>query len=332
MSTVDWEDLRARLVGTPDSTLHARVQWDDGEAASIPFMGPYYRWGPGPRCMGTDEAGGAQPASLELWRHGRKIRVERNGRPYYISDGSQAWFFREDHARPLVVAGATASYGGALVYSGEAQWLVLPPPAAHWTDDNIQPDGPVEEDSVEGRSSWSFVISGIRVWIDQASLHVLALQLDGSTYREKLVAPEIGQPLDDDLFTWTGPVVTARERKKLEKTRGNRQWFVDNVVESESELESLPVTLDLTPTAVPRRNDVTGEFEARGPNMALSRHLPDTDFRCEEHVDAHRWTAQGYHWQLHLCDDLTLGREGIQDVWNQLHPGEEVTGYRPPGQ
>lgn len=155
------------------------------------------------------------------------------------------------------------------------------------------------------------------------------------------MAPEISQPLDDDLFTWTGPVVTARERqkarerekerKKLEMTRRNREWFVDNVVESEPDLESLPVTLDLTPTAVPRRNDVTGEFEASGRNMALSRHLPDTDFRCEEHVDAHRWTAQGYKWQLHLWEDYTLGGEGIQDVWNQLHPGEPVTDYRPPG-
>lgn len=339
---MDWEDLRARLVGTPDSTLHAQVQWDDGEAASIPFMGPYYQWGPGPRCMDTDEAGNLQPASLELWRYGRKIRVERNGLPYYISNGSQAWFFREDHARPVVVSGATASYGGALDYSGEAQWLVLRPPAAKWADDDVQLEGHVGKDVVEERSTWTFVISGIRVWIDQASLHVLALQFDGSTYREKLVAPDIGQPINDDLFTWNGPVVTAREqqkardrekeRKKLERSRRNRQWFVDNIVENESDLESLPVTLDLTPTALPRRNDVTGEFEASGPNMALSRHLPDTDFRCEDHADAHRWTAEGYNWQLCLCDDLTLGREGIQDVWNQLHPGEPVTDYRPPGQ
>ncbi len=56
------------------------------------------------------------------------------------------------------------------------------------------------------------------------------------------------------------------------------------------------------------------------------------DSRYEEHADAHRWSAQGYKWQLYLFDDLTLGREGIQDVWNQLHPGEPVTDYRPPGQ
>lgn len=39
---MDWEDLLTRLVGTPDSTLHARVQWDECEVSSFPFMGPYY--------------------------------------------------------------------------------------------------------------------------------------------------------------------------------------------------------------------------------------------------------------------------------------------------
>lgn len=339
---MDWEDLLTRLVGTPDSTLHARVQWDEGEVSSFPFMGPYYQWGPGPRRVKVDEEGQHRPATLEVWRHGRKVRVEEDGHPSYITDGTRAWDFREDVSRPVLLTSETVSYPGAMVYSGEAQWLVLPPPAAYWSDEDMQADGPVEEDSVEGGKSWSFVISGVRVWIDQASLHVLALQFDGSTYREKLVDPEIGQSLDDDLFTWNGPVVSAREqqkargrekeRKKLEQTRHNRQWFVDNVVASESDLESLPVTLDLTPTAMPRRNDVTGEFLAFGDNLRLSRRLPNTDFRYEEHADAHRWSAQGYKWQLYLFDELTLGREGIQEVWNQLHPGEPVTDYRPPGQ
>lgn len=64
--------------------------------------------------------------------------------------------------------------------------------------------------------------------------------------------------------------------------------------------------------------------------MRMSRTLPGTGFRCEVLAGAHRWSSQGYDWQLPLGEDLTLGREGIEQDWNQLHPDEVVTNYRPP--
>lgn len=333
-----WEELRTRFTGVRDTTLHAHIRWDDGDAPDLMFFNGSYPWGPGLQATVADD-GRRRPVDLELWSDGRKVRVEKDGQPYYISNGDQAWFFRDDPARPDVVFRASMSHGRAMDYSGEAQWLVHPVPAFRWIDEDVQPEGSVEEYVLGGRTAWTFVVSGIRAWIDQESLHVLALQFDGSTYRERLVSPEIGEPVDDSLFTWTGPVVTPWERrqadqekedrKKQEKAERSRQWFVDTAAAEESELRSVPVTLDLTPTAVPVYREDTGEFRAYGDNVTLSRHLPDTELQYEDNRYAHRWTAQGYIWQLNVGPELCLGRKGIEEVWDQLHPGEPVTDYRP---
>ncbi|MGV0867851.1 hypothetical protein [Corynebacterium kalidii] len=339
---MDWEELRNRLLSERRTTIHACVAWDDGDVPAMSFMGSHYRWGPGPRCMASDDDGEPRPAVLEFWRQGRKVRVEVSGRPVYITDGVQVWDFRGDAARPVVLTARTVSFARALDYSGAAQWLVRRPPAGRWIDDDVRPETPVDEDVLEGRSTWTFVIGETRVWVDTVSLHVLALQSVGSTYREKTVAPDIGVPLDDDLFTWGGPTTSPRdhrksreaerERKKRQRIAGIRRWFVENVVEDDSDLEALPVTVDLTPTSVPRVSEETGEFVARGDDMELSRHIPGSDFRYEEDRAAHRWSALGYDWQLILWAEVVLGRAGIEEVWDQLHPGAEVTSYRPPGQ
>jgi hypothetical protein len=339
---MDWEELRNRLLSEQRTTIHACVAWDDGDVPAMSFMGSHYRWGPGPRCMASDDDGEPRPAVLEFWRQGRKVRVEVSGRPVYITDGVQVWDFRGDAARPVVLTARTVSFARALDYSGAAQWLVRRPPAGRWIDDDVRPETPVDEDVLEGRSTWTFVIGETRVWVDTVSLHVLALQSVGSTYREKTVAPDIGVPLDDDLFTWGGPTTSPRdhrksreaerERKKRQRIAGIRRWFVENVVEDDSDLEALPVTVDLTPTSVPRVSEETGEFVARGDDMELSRHIPGSDFRYEEDRAAHRWSALGYDWQLILWAEVVLGRAGIEEVWDQLHPGAEVTSYRPPGQ
>ncbi|MGP9724688.1 hypothetical protein ACT3SZ_11805 [Corynebacterium sp. AOP40-9SA-29] len=343
MTTPTWEDLRERLLTEPSGTLHASIQWEDGEAPPLFFMNGHYTWGPGPRNLGRKGESSDEPVQIEVWRHGRRLRVERNGVPVHITDGTRTWDFWEDAHRPVLISRETASWSGAMAYRGEAQWLINGLPAIGWTEDDVRPDAAIEGDSIAGRSAWAFTLRGVRVVVDQESLHTMSLHTGGSTFGERFVDPEIGLPVDEELFSWSGPIQTERSRQKAwSKTRAqrleeakhrHRDWLLANVVESEDDLVNLPVTVDLTPTRVPVRREEAGEFRASAENMSLIRVLPDSELRHEEDTNAHRWSAQGFNWELLPQDSgIELGRQGISEVWEQLHPGVPASNYRAPGE
>ncbi len=338
--TTTWDEIRRRLVSIPRSTLHARVRWDGRRSSRWDYVNGRYPWGPGPsfidvtnRTLGTLHA-----SDLEVWRDGPMLRVEKNRYPLYITDGESVWDFQDNPRRPQL------GTPGDLRYSCEAQWLILPPPAAQW-DISDQHTTDVYNEQIEGRDAWEITVGGVRVWIDCETFYLLALGDVDSGYREYFAAPDIGSELDPGLFTWDGDVIPAEDlerrrklaqsRKQEDKRQRSREWLLDNVVADPMADEAflpLPVTIDLTPTSVPHHNDTTGEFTAVCDGFSLGRRLRGTRDRLPAAPYTYFWTTTRYDWELSLLDGVTLTDQGIQDVWNQLHPGEPVTDYRPPGQ
>ncbi|MGJ0182870.1 hypothetical protein [Corynebacterium glyciniphilum] len=267
------------------------------------------------------------------------LRVEKNRYPLYITDGESVWDFQDNPRRPQL------GTPGDLRYSCEAQWLILPPPPAAQWDISDQHTTDVYNEQIEGRDAWEITVGGVRVWIDCETFYLLALGDVDSGYREYFAAPDIGSELDPGLFTWDGDVIPAEDlerrrklaqsRKQEDKRQRSREWLLDNVVADPMADEAflpLPVTIDLTPTSVPHHNDTTGEFTAVCDGFSLGRRLRGTRDRLPAAPYTYFWTTTRYDWELSLLDGVTLTDQGIQDVWNQLHPGEPVTDYRPPGQ
>ncbi|WP_420098865.1 hypothetical protein [Corynebacterium sp.] len=166
-------------------------------------------WGPGPsfidvisRTLGTSHA-----AELEVWRDGNMLRVEKNQRPLYISDGESVWDFRDNPTRPYL--GTPAD----LRYACEAQWLIQPPPIARWGGSDEDPVD-VYNDQIEGCDAWHLIVEGVRGWIDRETSHLLALGDVDSSYREYYAAPDIGSDLDRELFSWDGDTIPAADLKR----------------------------------------------------------------------------------------------------------------------
>jgi len=154
-------------------------------------------------------------------------------------------------------------------------------------------------------------------------------------FQNRSVAPDVS--LRDVLqarFDGGGPEVTAEEPAELwrlcrqEKEELARTRMLAHIV---SDLSPVPVTLDLTPTAVPVHDDVTGEFSAYGEDFSLTRSrrvesMGKTDMN-DPSSELHRWSTPDFDWELTVSDMVSVSRAGIEVLWSQLHPGVPVDRY-----
>lgn len=321
-----WDELCQRLLDPPEDPLHATVTWQDGDGRPLFLLFGHTTWGPGQR---PPEVDAGCPGTVEFWRDDRRLRVEVNGQPAFISDGEYTWTFAEDGSVP--VEDIVRPYVPK-VYNSYASWLMFPPPASRWIDDGVTPDGPVRAVQFCGRPAWTVTVDGTDMWVDRDTRQVLSLGITGSTLRESLVAPEFGVLPDNAMFSWTGPVLDAAEvqrRRIAERARQARSWMRENITADES---PLPVTLDLTVTGVPFHDTATGEFRAYGDGFSLQRRrravVVEEPTVTDPTVQVLRWSTPTHDWTLTVEDGVTVDRTGMTTLWATLHPDTPVDRFR----
>lgn len=124
MDTIEWNELLAVLVGYPSDTLHATLEI---------------------RGRGDPEA------HYEVWRQGRKLRVEMNGAPAHICDGETRWSFREAAAGEGAEGRPVRQDAGTTQYLGPAQGLCAPRQSQDWQQNDFTvPEGAVTVEDFQG--------------------------------------------------------------------------------------------------------------------------------------------------------------------------------------
>lgn len=234
--SIEWNELLSMLLGYPSVSLHAEVGSCENRVPD---------------------------RSYEVWRHGRKLRVEKDGSPEYICDGETYWSFGETEHRAAANGRPVSGPADRARYFGEVQHLCQPRQARDWTDgDFTAPDGPVTVDEFQRRNCWTVALKApprkigpLRIWVDQESGYLLGQVNENPEVTDVgqwFLTPEIGVPLDDSLFTWDGPTLTkaevqdmlSQEVRELEESQ--MRWFRDNVL-------SPPLTASTTVDLVPEQ-------------------------------------------------------------------------------
>ncbi|AHW63811.1 Hypothetical protein CGLY_06830 [Corynebacterium glyciniphilum AJ 3170] len=302
---IEWNELLPILLGYPSDSLHATlVMRGDGDS----------------------------DVRYEVWRQGRKLRVEKDGSPDYICDGETTWSFEEATGVQGSDGRPVASDARKAVYCGPAQGLCAPRRSSDWQgSDFTTPEGPVTVEEFQGRDCWTVALKApprkagpLRMWVDRDSGYPLGEVNESSEagdYGRWFESPEIGIPLDDSLFTWDGPSLTQSERheliaKELEVLRKTGvEWFVDNIMSGSLTASAI---VDIAPQDIGRRDG--GGFLARseGAYYSMTRRGGEAAVGDDGDHDAIvRWSTAGYDWAFRfenphvICDDAVrdeLGR------------------------
>ncbi|MEJ6548109.1 hypothetical protein PQI66_00945 [Corynebacterium sp. USCH3] len=295
--SIEWNELLAILLGTPSDALHATLEWrGDGDS----------------------------DARYEVWRQGRKLRVEKDGVPDYICDGETIWSFLDIEYLPVTHRYPVTGPVGTLRYYGRAQAVCVPREPEDWqgTDFTV-PEGPVTVERFQGRDCWTVALKAprhkvgpLRIWVDRQSGYLVGEvneSPEAGDYGHWLVSPEIGSTLDDSLFTWEGPSLTRSERQEL--MAGERDvlrkigvdWFADNVMSGRLAASAV---VDIAPQDLGRR-DGAG-FVARSEGAYYSRIRREGEEAVSDaggHGAVVQWSTADYNWVFRfenphlICDD-----------------------------
>lgn len=147
---IEWNELLPILLGYPSDSLHATlVMRGDGDS----------------------------DVRYEVWRQGRKLRVEKDGSPDYICDGGTTWSFEEATGVQGSDGRPVASDARKAVYCGPAQGLCAPRRSSDWQgSDFTTPEGPVTVEEFQGRDCWTVALKApprkagpLRMWVDRDS-------------------------------------------------------------------------------------------------------------------------------------------------------------------
>ena len=220
-------------------------------------------------------------------------------------------------------------------YLGNDQFLLRRRSASEWSgDDFAQPIGPVEEVEFVGRRCWTVELAPpprkpypLRIWVDIETGQMLGERIEQAGLGAQFVDLVVGEDIDDEMFVWAGPVLTADEEqqtyrdRRIALEREQTSWFRTAVTAAPIRTR---VPLDFTPNAVPSHDPVTGAFDAMNDRAMLSRRP-----RSVEGWEP-QWGAQFYTWSTPEWDwaagaiHADLDDDAIAALQQTLHPGEPV--------
>ncbi|WP_206022869.1 hypothetical protein [Rhodococcus zopfii] len=224
-------------------------------------------------------------------------------------------------------------------YLGSNQFLLRRRSAAEWSsDDFAQSTGPIEEVESAGRRCWTVELAPpprkpypLRIWVDIETGQMLGERIEQAGLGAQFVDLLVGESIDDEMFVWTGPVLTADDEQQMYRDRRialereQTSWFRTAVTDAQIRAR---VPLDFTPDRVPSHDAETGAFDAMNDRTMLSRRP-----RGVEGWEP-RWGARFYVWSTPEWDwaagalHAGLDDETINDLQQALHPQEPVDRQR----
>jgi hypothetical protein len=273
-------------------------------------------------------AGDGVSAPLRVWRDRSRLRIEEpDGSVNLIVGDTKSWQFSDDAELPL-----EAPKTGVL-YAGNATPLVTRRAAAEFLENDFtRPAGPVSATTFLGRTAWSVELAPpphkphpIQLVVDAETGLVLQQRNDGFGTVDEWIEFVVGEPIDDELFAWTGAVRTLADRERDHEDRheadlaARRAWFTSNVAD-------LPLRVELEVDVLVHTHDDTGGFEASidGGNvgsLARRRHS-DEPWEVSSSGTVHRWSAGGWDWALSTWTN-TLTASAVEAIKRQLaDPGD----------
>ncbi|WP_207213596.1 hypothetical protein [Rhodococcus sp. Q1] len=269
-----------------------------------------------------------------VWRHGARLRVERkDGTPVFVTDGVTAWDFTRDPQRPRI------GPVGQVQYLGTSQFLLRRRSAAEWAgDDFAQPTGPVEEVEFAGRRCWTVELAPplrkpypMRIWVDIETGQMLGEQIEQAGLGAHFVDLVVGEPVDDTLFGWDGPVLTAEQEQQMYRERqfalerDQRHWFTTAITEVPLRTR---VPMDFTPDQVPSHDPQTGAFDAMNDLTMLSRRPRSAEgWEPSWGTRFYIWSTPDWDWAAGVIHG-DLDDDTIADLHRMLHPDEPVDRQR----
>ncbi|WP_314344635.1 hypothetical protein [Corynebacterium variabile] len=314
---MDWITLRTRLSGYPELSLHGHLggpgDFGDGE----------YREG-----------------HTEIWRQGRRLRVEVDGAPEFLCDGETSWSMEPTRHLTGLAGTPVAAPAGKLIYHGDARTFVHPREDRDWSgEDFTRPVGKIIAERFRGRDCWTVELKAprrkigpLRMWIDQESGYLLGEDNehpDAVGSRAWIEDPEIGVPLDDALFVWDGPTVTPEEVEAAQTAdhRGlevsQRAWFREHIADGPLRI---PATVDLSPAQCSYRED--GTFVAGNDGIIVRSE--DTGSEVGYSYDI-TWTEDGFRTTVWFQNRSVAPDISLRDVLQARFDGggPEVTAEEP---
>ncbi|MFZ2527861.1 MAG: hypothetical protein WAX14_09445 [Rhodococcus sp. (in: high G+C Gram-positive bacteria)] len=269
-----------------------------------------------------------------VWRRGARLRVERDdGTLVHLTDGTDGWDFTRDAARPRV------GPADRVHYLGDKQFLLHRRSASEWAgDDFAQPTGPVEEVDFAGRRCWTVELAPpprkpypMRIWVDIESGQMLGYRVEQAGVGAQFVDLVVGEDIDDEMFVWTGPVLTADEEQQQNRDRRSALereqtgWFRSAVTDGPIRTR---VPLDFTPDRVPFSDPETGAFDAMNDRTMLSRRPRGADgWEPRWGVLFYVWSTPAWDWAAGAVH-ADVDDDAIEHLQRSLHPGEQVDRQR----
>ncbi|NEW26536.1 hypothetical protein [Nocardia cyriacigeorgica] len=247
-----------------------------------------------------------------VWRHGARIRVEnQDGHPLVLSDGVRSWRFDTPGEPPL------EDDASAVRFIGSAVRLVVRRSANDFVgDDFTRPTGPITTTVFLGRPAWAVELGPpphkpfpIQLVVDQETGLVLQQRNDDAgLVSDEWIELSVGAPIDDDVFSWPGPVRTRADEQRrmreraLERQRQHREWFARTVT---PEPLSIQVDVPLDIETVHEFDEATGAFTAslgRPPFWSMLARRPRSaePWELGWAGSVHRWSTAEFDWALRV--------------------------------
>ncbi|WP_315146906.1 hypothetical protein [Corynebacterium variabile] len=307
---MDWTTLRTQLSGYPELSLHGHLG--------------------GPGDFGDGES---REGHTEIWRQGRRLRIEVDGAPEFVCDGETAWSMEATRHLTGLAGTPVAAPAGTLRYHGDAGGFVRPRENRDWSgDDFTRPEGPVIAERFRGRDCWTVALKAprrkvgpLRLWVDQESGFLLGEvneHPDAPGAQAWIEDAEIGVPLDDTLFVWDGPSVTKEEVKAAQEEdlraleESQCAWFRENV--SDAPLR-IPATVDLSPTQCYCHED--GTFSGGNVDGVIFRRESDADDGWVWESDDITWAEDGLRTTVHFLNRSVIPDGSLRDLIRRRFDG-----------
>ncbi|WP_207390436.1 hypothetical protein [Rhodococcus sp. ABRD24] len=319
-----WVEVLVSMADGPSLPIRGVIRKTENEPERINFAFA----GDAPMFVGI---GGGD---VRIWRERSKVRVETlDGQPLFITDGITAWRFEQPDGPPL------HSSAGRVRYLGTGGELLINRPAHDWLgDDYTRPAGPIETVTFLGRDCWAVDLvppprkTGLlRMVIDRESGAVLSEGNDTAETRVAYIELSVGDPVDPELFTWTGPTrdfdEEGRERAAVHRAERNekREWFRTNVSDH---LPNVRLAIPLRVEEVHTLDEETGAFQASiaagfTSGMLARRPRSTEPWNLRWHNTAHRWSTDDHDWAV-MVHQAELDGDALAALQDALHPGEPV--------
>lgn len=275
---------------------------------------------------------GVGGGDVRVWRDRSRMRIETpDGRPVFITDGDSAWQFGPTDEPPI------RSDARRVRYLGTGSELLSNRPAHDWLgDDYTRPAGPIEDVTFLGRDCWAVDLAPgprkaglLRIVVDRESGAVLEQRNDTADTGVAYTEITVGEPVGDEMFTWTGPSRDFDEerRARAELARAddaNRlEWFHTNVADS---LPVVRIPLPLRVENIHTLDAGTGAFQASiaagfVTGMLARRPRSDQPWNLRWHGDVQRWSTDEFDWAT-ILHQAELDADTLAALQAALHPGE----------